>query len=69
MKEGPIPGVVLSSRVTDGICGMFASFANGLLLVVGLTGANSECCDGSDEWATGAVCAQIGKCCNLWCSH
>jgi hypothetical protein len=32
--------------------------------VVGLTGADPECCDGSDEWGTGACpsrCSQIGK--------
>ncbi|GFZ44630.1 Alpha-glucosidase 2 subunit beta [Saitozyma sp. JCM 24511] len=44
-NEGHIPGVILSSRVNDGIC-------------------DPECCDGSDEWATGACpnrCFEIGK--------
>lgn len=56
-NDGHIPARILSSRVNDGICGELKVGLNSLT-------PDEACCDGSDEWASGACpnrCAAIAK--------
>jgi protein kinase C substrate 80K-H len=62
-NEGHIPGYVIPGRVNDGLCGELRVVQT----CVGSDRADTvddECCDGSDEWATGACrnrCEEVGK--------
>jgi protein kinase C substrate 80K-H len=56
-----VPSSVMVSRVNDGICGTSSSQCAQRIVLISV---DPECCDGSDEWMTGACpndCAEIGR--------